>query len=366
MVYCESCESFSSDICILYNIQVHGGTVDLPTNLTTIHVIKSKISYIPESILKVEKLVELKVDFTGISGFTEESNKYSEHLSQNNRNSTNIKKLSADGNQFTDLKDSTFQIFPKLTDLSLAFNSISTIENETFSKLTELTTLNLSNNKIQKIFVFPRELQSLILSGNLFKLLNKKSFAYGNLETLYLNDNLIKELSNDTFNINIKEVDLCSNVLKFVTTNTTEVIKEIERQHLKCNETNLISCQNNLKVLEAGAVNFSQIYKDWQNCQLDIIKLNVEEKRLNGSLKTNQNYLNVHKKSLGHHIDKMNAKNKEDHTNFLIVRAVIILLGSIVCCFLLWFMRNRNNKSISRPQIQSRKMVHFSQSTKLE
>ncbi len=148
-------------------------------------------------------------------------------ISDNADTYTSLKELNASGNQLTDMSGAV--VCSNLETLDLSDNQLSTV-GSSIVVMKQLKSLDLSNNRLSSISGLPSSLTSVSLSGNQLtdlSFMNRlSSLKYldasnnliasasglmtGNLETLYLEDNLLKTLGDLTGAKNC-EIDVSHN-----------------------------------------------------------------------------------------------------------------------------------------------------------
>ncbi|XP_045456025.1 protein toll-like [Melitaea cinxia] len=119
------------------------------------------------------------------------------------RNTTNLKKLSLQGNNIKYLPNNTFKGL-KLIYLNLSHNKISYLNSDVFSEQTSMTELKLSYNELKslpgELFSNMNSLKILDLGQNSIGYLNKSIFnGLGNLKELSLNENRLEYLDHAIF-----------------------------------------------------------------------------------------------------------------------------------------------------------------------
>jgi Leucine-rich repeat (LRR) protein len=182
-----------------------------------------------------------------------------------------IQTLNLDHNEFESIDSVYFQSdsFRSLKYLDLSENKIELINNGSFSLLTSLLSLILESNKIQylleKSFNSLKFVNTLDLSNQMLVQLNSSEIFSGmsRLATLYLNNNMLEALLNNTF-VSLLRLDTL-----FIESNLIESI-EVDAFKGLSKMTNLSIARNLITNLKGFTFN------DLKN----VIYLNLEENRV--------------------------------------------------------------------------------------
>jgi len=128
-----------------------------------------------------------------------------------------IRELSICNNLLENIDSFTFQNLTRLYSLYLKYNLITNINKDSFNTLTSLEMLDLSHNKIKELSLDLIGLNKLIFLNlefnnlNQFHLFINDDDSMKHFKKLYLNNNNLVELNNETFHNRIELICLNNN-----------------------------------------------------------------------------------------------------------------------------------------------------------
>ncbi|KOB77157.1 Tartan/capricious-like protein [Operophtera brumata] len=212
--------------------QLHFETSNL-TRLTMLYVRNNKIKKINKGMF--ENLVSLKsLDLS--------NNEITEIELQTFARLENIDSLSVTHNPFLNiLENNTFNGMIALKSVDLTFSRTTSYQNGSFSGLPALKYVNASFGQLSSIaynaFIQTGSIEKLDFSHNLLDTFHINTSSIPKIEELYLNDNALRHITNDTFSglKLLRMLNLVNNNIQRIEANALKNIEQLSHLYLSSN-----------------------------------------------------------------------------------------------------------------------------------